>query len=238
MKYRIIILLIALLAWGSARGEPATQPSPRKILLLPFAPVDDVRIDASVSRGVQRSLQADLGKSALLQLITIRLDAGIPVGGYDSAYVRRQAKSENADFVIHGTYQLNGRELRLAGLVVVCATEQSIGSLKSTANLNDLFDMEDTISHQALRLLIPPQPRSEFTPACAEDQKKVAVEEPYRNFYAWNDQDPAEARSRQTLQTQIDYVEPFFYGNFGGYGSYSGYGFGGRFTWRRLGYYP
>lgn len=233
MKH-LAIILVSVCWFMPISAEPATQPATQKILLLPFVPVEISQADPFISRGIQRSMQADFATIGTVQPITIHDEDPIAAGGYDSANVLRLARAEHAMYVIHGTYQIIETEIRVVGVVIAVQTGQTMGGLKSTANLRDLFDIEDSLSHQAQRLIRAPKMIAANHRTETEAFAKIEKDVPYRNFYAWNYEDPAVTRSRQTLQNRIDYVEPCY----GYFAPYSCFGYRSYFGGRYLNYLP
>jgi hypothetical protein len=132
-------------------------------------------------------------------------------------------------------------------VVADAQTGRSVGGLKATGMARDLFEMEDLLCSQARRVLCP----SPVVAVALELRKAVRGRSakkdsgPIANPYAFGYEDPAVVRSRQTLQTSVEYVYPI-YGCYGGcYGcydnyryfgfgpvwGYGGYGYGAAYGW-------
>jgi TolB-like protein len=220
---RYLPLLMILSTVPAIASPPTTAPA--KILVLPFAPVDARDRDDLVGRGVQQSLVTDLAR-ADVQPVTLdpaRPESSSPAGGYDSTAVLNLGRGQSARYVVHGTYQFNNEEVRLTGLVIDVDENRTVGSVKATGSLRDLFDLQDALSHQARKLL---------TPAPASAQESTAA--PAREPLAYHDVGPvsiagyrapspvlsAQESSRIKLQNASPYDSYLPY-----YGGYYGFGY-------------
>src|SRR5690349_10195011 len=114
--------LIAIALTFTAAAAPATQPSRdgARVLVLPFVAVDSAPGLEWLGRGIVQTTQADLSRTHAVQPITVdpaRKDHEPPTGGYDTATASRIAKAEGAQYVVFGTYQIQGGDLRVSGVV-------------------------------------------------------------------------------------------------------------------------
>lgn len=255
MKYFLTMWLIGILTLPLA-AKPATQPTTQpqgldaaRVLVLPFVPVERSVEKDGIGRGVERAMEADLSRVGSLQPMTI--EAGKPeneppVGGYDSAVALRLAHAEAARYVVYGTYQIVDQELRIVAVVADVQTGRSVGGLKATGLVRDLFEMEDLLCGQARRVLCPEGVVRTVEAAKSAPGRSAKKDlGPIANPYAFAYEDPAVARSRQTLQTSIEYVYPIYgcyggcfgycdnyrYFGFGPVWGYGAYGYGGAYGW-------
>lgn len=226
MKYAlaILVLLLTAPAWGA---PPTTAPAPPRVLVLPFAPVDAADRDDRIGRGVQQSIAADLTRGGAFEAVTAADFA--PSGGYetDAAIVLGQAR--HATYVVFGTYQIAGNELRVTGSAL--ADGRTVGGLKVTGTFDDLFGLQDELGRKVVaalqggdRVKIAPlriaakRVRSDL----ARDVGPVAI----HGFRAPTPYMSAETASKIKLQNAnpYDYFSPYGYYNYwGGWGWWGGY---------------
>jgi TolB-like protein len=226
MKHLLIALTV--LVWGVvSRGAepaaPATQPpavaaTKAKVLLLPFTPLDAADRPDGIGRGVQQTLSADVSHMRVIEPVTI--DAPPPAAGYDTTSAVKAAKDAGAQYVVYGTYQHADSSVRISGVVVDVQAGQTVGGLKATGDLRDIFDLQDAISSQARRLLRGSAPGGDATngPAAVASRdysNDGPLTSPYSRQMEQLDSDAA--RSLDNIRMSTDYVDPW------GYPYYSGY---------------
>jgi TolB-like protein len=236
MKYPCVAVLVLSLC-GMVSAQPMAGPfreHPAKVLIIPFRilSVDtsgDVD-DGALSASVQETLMTELRRDEKIKPIVISgSDAKL---NFDVDAAVRQAKSQEAATVVFGSIQRADRQVRILGSVVDVESGRTLGVLKATGDSRDVFELEDILSRQAHRILMPaaivapvvviPQPTTQ--PAYVDPG-------PIRNPYAMHTEDPAVVRSRNLLQSSADFVYPYYGcgGYYGGggfyYGGYSGFGY-------------
>jgi TolB-like protein len=227
MKHLLIALIV--LAWGAMSraaeptAPPTTQPSKSKVLLLPFTPLDAADRPDGIGRGVQQNLAADVSHMRALEPVTI--DAQPPAGGYDTASAMKAAKDAGAQYVVYGTYQHADSSVRISGVVVDVQAGQTMGGLKATGDLRDVFDLQDAISSQARRVLRGSAAGGEAgaAPVASRDYGNDGpLTSPYSRQMEQLDSDAA--RSLDNIRMSTDYVDPWGYPYYGGY-CYPSYGY-------------
>jgi TolB-like protein len=229
MKHLLIALTV--LVWGlTSRGAepaaPATQPpaaAKAKVLLLPFTPLDAADRDG-IGRGVQQTLAADVSHMRVLEPVT--MDAPPPAAGYDTASVVKAAKDVGAQYVVYGTYQHADASVRISGVVVDVQAGQTVGGLKATGDLRDVFDLQDAISSQARRLLRGSTPGGDATTGPAVASRDYGNDGPLTSPYSrqMEQLDADAARSLDNIRMSTDYVDPWGYPYYSGY-CYPYYGY-------------
>ena len=230
MKYLSVAVLVLSLC-GIVSAQPRAGPvheHPANVLIIPFRILSmDTSCDGddcALSASVQETLMTELRGDEKLKPIVI--SGGDAQLNFDVDAAVRQAKSQGAAMVVFGSIQRADRQVRILGAVVDVESGRTLGVLKATGDSRDLFELEDILSRQAHRILMPaamvapvaviPQPTTQ--PAYVDPG-------PIRNPYAMHTEDPAVVRSRNLLQSSADFVYPYYGwgGYYGGLG-YSTYG--------------
>jgi len=157
---------------------PAAQ-SGTSILILPFSSPPGNDSYRWVGPTIQQVAAADV--SHFSRVLNVLAPAGAqPADDSDAALVA--GRNSGASFVVFGHTQLLEREVRITGEVMDVSTARSIGGLKATGDLNDLFHLEDAISSQVIAAL-PASLRQEQTPQTAQttapEQPATDQSQPY-----------------------------------------------------------
>lgn len=162
MKTAWIACLILLFATSGFSSEPTTRPTeaPGKVLLLPFEAVGPDG-PAWIGAAVQQNLLAELSRGTGREVVMSK-----GPGATDPAKALAAGRQAGAEFVVYGSFQLNGSDLRITGQILDVISGAPTAGLKATGSMRDLFALEDTIAQQARRAL-PTVPRA-GTPAQAE----------------------------------------------------------------------
>lgn len=183
MSRPFMFALVALTAVGgmsAAAAEPSSRPATRRIdidgrpavLVVPFQPLGDAA-PPWVGDGIREDLAAELGRQGWLRVVELppaapgaRRDAAREPGDPGAPQLppkaaaptpaeaaRRAGRDAGADVAVYGSYQLVGDVLRITGRVIDVRSGNSLGTLKATGPLDDLFRLEDEVAAQARRLL-------------------------------------------------------------------------------------
>ena len=105
-------------------------------------------IERTGSGGVQQNMLTDLSRAGGLQPITLdarKPENAPPAAGFDGDAAIRIARTQNADFVIYGTYQVADTDLRIIGVITDVMTGQPVGGIKATGPIREVFAMEDSL---------------------------------------------------------------------------------------------
>ncbi len=151
----ISALLFALsLASGVAKGSSGIPRETRKLLVLaPIVANPDPQFNW-LGVAIQQSLATDLTRQ-----LPVQVDASASSAN-DAAEAAILAKNAGAQRVIISTIQVAGDQIRITGQIIDSANQRVLLALKATGRLDDLFEMEDQLSGQAARGLIPARPLS------------------------------------------------------------------------------
>jgi TolB-like protein len=157
MRLPLTSLCIGVLICGISLASSAT-PANEQILVLPFS-IAPGTAESWIGKGMQQELQTDLARGTVARVVA---PASLPAAA-DSAEALEAARRVGATMVVFGQVQRNGMEVRLSGQVMNVAAESSLGSLKATGPLVELFHLEDAITGQTMAALPP----ALLTPAAA-----------------------------------------------------------------------
>src|SRR5437870_4775080 len=108
------LLLTGLCILAPAQTAPPPAAPQLKVLVMPFVSIDQGEHLQWVGRAVQQSLVADLARQANIQAIAAAQPTMAEVT--DPAAAANAAKSQQAQFIIMGSYQaVDDSNLRLTG---------------------------------------------------------------------------------------------------------------------------
>jgi TolB-like protein len=161
---------------------PATQPASRPvsdstILVLPIAP--PAGSYAWVGKAIQQDVLVDL-----TQMTRARVLAPSTAPAPDADAALHAARDANANYVVFGSAQAAGTQLRVTGQVLDVESGQSLSTLKATAPADDLFPLEDALAVQIVRALpgatVPAtQPAPSGVAAAPQPLPQIINEQPY-----------------------------------------------------------
>ncbi len=208
-------------------GEGTSVVEAGRVLVLPFRAISPNNELDWVGRAVQQSLISDLAAKVPGGVS----ESSTPAEDADDA-IKAAAKAE-AKYVVFGGYQGVNGSLRLTGQLLDVQQKRAIAGLKATGNLDDIFQMEDSLSMQIKRAILTPatQPAGGGSSAGAPVASDVAVER----------SGPLQiATSAEPPDAALTYAQPYVYtsdalnagayryayGSNLGYGLYYGYGNG------------
>ena len=148
---RALYMLVAVLTPVTVclAASPSTQPgsiSGSTILVLPIEPPSGSY--GWVGRAIQQDLLVDLTQMTRAHVIA----PASPLAADNDAALRA-GRDAGANYVVFGTAQSSGAQLRVTGQVLDAATGQTLTNLKATAPMDDLFPLEDALAIQAARSL-------------------------------------------------------------------------------------
>lgn len=164
--WRVLALVAVIVVPASAlRAQPVSPEGgkPQIILVLPFEmPAGSTGM--WIPRAAQQDLITDLAQATLFKVkapVEPRpaddVDAAVKIG-----------KEYKASIVIFGQAQVVDLTVRLTGQVVDVSTGQTLGALKVTGPLGDLFDLEDALTQETLvslpRTMLKPQTLASLEP--------------------------------------------------------------------------
>ena len=130
-------------------GTSAAAPVP--IAVLPFATLDDQGESSRVlAYGVAEAVLHQLGRLPQLRVIAPASSLSIEAG---DAQVRQLAAGLKADYVLLGSVQRRGNQLRVTARLVEASSERNLWSLRFDRGAEEIFDIQDQIAEQVMRAL-------------------------------------------------------------------------------------
>jgi TolB-like protein len=146
-------------------GAAPNPPAKDKILILPFSGANPNPTQVWVGKAIQQNLVSEMSKLKALEPIAPKE----VMAAEDAVEAIKDGADQHARFVVSGTYQILGDNLRITGQIYDVAKGTVFSSVKSTGVFKDLFELEDALADQTMRAL----PR-ELTGPLPQPQKAVA----------------------------------------------------------------
>lgn len=154
---------------GEAAPRPV-MPSPR-IALLPFDDLSPARDNEYFAEGLAEEINSDLSKIHSLCVLS-----RASVRNYQKD-IPRLATELGATYLIDGSVRKAGNQLRITAQLIDAATQQQLWSEKYTGTLDDIFDIQESVSRSvASRLQI------ELT----SDESQLLARRPMSNIDAYD----------------------------------------------------
>ena len=145
----VVLCLIGLLAPCLQAQAPASRPAAsQSVLVLPFVSPPGQQFDW-IGKGIQQNLIAELSPDLRGTIVS-------PAGAQpteDTTAALKAARDAKAAAVVFGSAQVIGKQIRLTGQVLDVAGGKSLGTLKATGALDDLFRLQDLLAAQAVQAL-------------------------------------------------------------------------------------
>jgi TolB-like protein len=172
---RILALLVVVLGSASlAFAQPATMPAvrqPLKVLIIPFRQVGNTTGHEWVASAIQENLMTEAAGNLSIQALGL----GQPLNG-SGPEAMEAGKNMGATLVVFGTYEISDSQLRVNGQIEDVNYGRTLGTLKATGAITDLFKIEDTLSSQlGSALPQPPAPANEPMVTYGPDQSSTPV---------------------------------------------------------------
>ncbi len=208
---------------------PAAATGRSTVLVLPFEVIgEDATNRAWLGRAVQQNLLAELSRVQTLQPVSTSAPAS-------ATSPQGLSSTVPARFVISGTVQSVGNDLRITGQIFDASTQTVLTGLKATGSSRELFSMQDTLATQASRALPQPVAKQPAVAPVTAPQLvapapvRVAVDE--REFIG-SELDRAVRQGYVNSSNAIDVSDArynYIYGQsrwgYPVYGGYGGYGY-------------
>jgi TolB-like protein len=146
----------------------------------------------------------------------------------DQSDAMTTARNSGATYLLTGAYQIVGDELRATGQILAVSDGHVIGGLTATGATRDLFTIEDILTAQARRLLMPPSTPVVIGQPIAPSGPVEADGPVVSNDFSAAAYQPAVTYLPQYNQYYY-YSTPYIYSGWGygwggGFGGYGGYG--------------
>jgi TolB-like protein len=239
---RLLAVLVTVLGVGSlAMGQATTMPAvdqgvklqePVKVLVIPFSQIGD-NGHAWVGAAIHENLVTQASADSAVQVIAMNQ----PMQNNSQQDAVNTAKGVGAGFVVFGSFQFSGDELRVNGRVMETTYGQTVATLTATGPIIDLFKIEDTLSGQMSGGL--PQPVNNLPTVSYGPQQNPEVDTGQAQqqvpYYVANPQDNSAGSSQAptyvyaptySYPTYPAYSNPYPYYSYPYY-PYWGWGWGG-----------
>jgi TolB-like protein len=164
MRYAVILISLCTLLVVAPQARtalpittiagvaPTTAPAPpTSVMLLPFHAIGQSGDNVWVSQAIEEDLAHDLSRNTAIRVV--RPATTQPMSASDNLDAARQA---SAPQMISGSYQIVDDQLRITGEVTDVNSNNSLGQIKATGHLRDLFQLEDALAEQLWRILPRP----------------------------------------------------------------------------------
>jgi TolB-like protein/DNA-binding winged helix-turn-helix (wHTH) protein/Flp pilus assembly protein TadD len=151
--YALILgITLTTFLWLSHRQhkQPEISSIPRSIAVLPFRLIGSERNNELLGLGM-----ADALTNKLSGLHRIRVLPASSVSKYEGDATDPQAAGRElgVDAVLHGTVQSNGDRVRITAQLIHSSDGQTLWAGKFDEQLNDIFNLQDSISDQLVEAL-------------------------------------------------------------------------------------
>jgi TolB-like protein len=232
---RLLAALIAILGVGSlAMGQATTMPAsdqvkveqPVKVLVIPFTQIGD-NGHSWVGSAIHENLVTQASADSALQVIAMNQ----PMQNNSQQDAISTAKGVGAGFVVYGSFQFAGDQLRVNGRVLETTYGQTVATLSATGPIIDLFKIEDTLSGQ-MTAGLPQQVNNLPTVTYGTQQSPQIVDNTQQQvpYYVANPQDTSTSSQAPTYvyaptYSYPQYAYPYYSSPAWGWG-WGGWGWG------------
>jgi non-specific serine/threonine protein kinase len=143
---------------GSVKISTTPRPAEKKsIVVLPFADISASRDNEYFSDGLTDEIITDLSQVQTLRVISRNSSMQLKGSGRDLKTIAREL---NVQFVLEGTVRKAGDSVRVTAQLIDAATDEHLWAEKYSGKLEDIFDIQETISRKivdALKMKLSPQ---------------------------------------------------------------------------------
>lgn len=149
----VIMLVMIIASYGFATESPP-ETEQMRVLVLPFA-ASDAGSAGWIADSLQKTLITDLGRLGDRVIAVAPKGSTKPVANIRDAL--EAVGTTGASAVVFGTFRVAGSRVELRGQIVSVSSGKSLGELKASGSLRDLFAVEDEISAQLRKFLLRTQ---------------------------------------------------------------------------------
>ena len=149
-------LCCLLLGEGLTAGEQPSTP-PDRIAVIPFANITGNTADNWIGIGIAETLTAELERATSQTVIRIN-DARLQ-NNSDQEALATVGRELNARWIVSGTYQRMGDQLRLTGRLVESTSGDVVRSARIDGRFDELFTLQDQLVAELQTGFAPQQER-------------------------------------------------------------------------------
>lgn len=142
----MVMLLAAAALAGGAPSQDRQQP--RQVLVTRFTALTHEAAEW-IGKAVQGDLVADLSRLSGTSVRSVEASFDSPLKAIAAA------NDQDAQQVLIGSYQVMEGNLRISGRLLEASTGATIGTVSAQGQLRDLFALEDELSGQLKKLIVP-----------------------------------------------------------------------------------
>ena len=138
-------MAFALLAGAAQAGQPASEGTPgaggQAAVVLPFINTSGAQQDRWIGRGIAETLASEL---TTIGGVTVA-DRGVLSRGVDGGATLQVAGEHGAAWLIEGSYQRVGDDLRIIARLLDVETGVAVHTVKVDGSFDELFELQDRI---------------------------------------------------------------------------------------------
>jgi len=215
MRFSFLSILPLLLA-QPCLADPAPNIQPGKVLILPFTQLNGDSSQHFISQALHQVLLNQLSRASSLH--ATELATTQPAENLTHQSAMQLGLSQGAEYIITGSYQFAGPDLRITGSILSTGSGATIASLRATGPQRDLFSLEDIIADQAKRALIPPAPVATASPALPAQQQSPSTPDAFQGSLLQASLMTGKTYNRENFNNDYNryyfqpYPTPFYYG--------------------------
>ena len=147
----VLAVLTIILATRSARRAATTSSAPqsnvKSIGVLPFRDLSGTSEGQHFADGIAETISVRLAQSNAIRVAPITANGSTP------SFLQEIAKRTDVDRLLRGAVQRAGDQVRVTYAIVDPATNEEVGSNTLTANVAEIFQLEDDAADQILQTL-------------------------------------------------------------------------------------
>ena len=136
--------------WGKGETDTVDRGPARSVAVVPFSNISRDTADDWIGDGIAETVAADL--ESLGTMVVIGRDA---VSSQDAPAVTRLGRVLDVGWVVTGSYQRVGRQLRITARLVDARTGMVAEAFTTDGALDDLFALQDRIVEGLIATLAP-----------------------------------------------------------------------------------
>ena len=140
-----VLVAWALLAGAAQAGQPLSEGTPssagQTVAVMPFVNTSGAPDERWIGHGIAETLASDLPNMAGVTVA----DRGVPDRGVDDGAALQVAHEQGAAWLIGGSYQHAGDELRIIARLLEVETGVAVHTVKVDGSLDALFELQDRV---------------------------------------------------------------------------------------------
>ncbi len=150
------VVLFCVICEGLAAGEQPSTP-PDRIAVIPFANITGDPADNWIGIGIAETITVELERATSQTVIRIN-DDRLPNDGTQEAVVTA-GRALNVRWIVSGSYQRMGEQLRLTGRLIESPSGDVLRSARIDGRLDELFALQDQLVAELRTGFAPQQDR-------------------------------------------------------------------------------